>query len=125
MRANKKKNSRPELSVRRALHARGFRYRIHYPIKIEGRVTRPDIVFPRRQVAVFIDGCFWHGCPEHGTTPRSNTHYWIPKLARNRLRDESTTLRLEAAGWLVIRIWEHTDPDVAAQSIIDVLKERA
>lgn len=85
------------------------------------RGRRADIVFARAKVAVFMDGCFWHGCPEHFVPPRSNTEYWGPKIARNMERDRETTERLEALGWTVMRFWEHEDPLEAAGTILEVL----
>jgi DNA mismatch endonuclease (patch repair protein) len=83
--------------------------------------VRPDVVFRRARVAVFIDGCFWHGCPVHGTRPRSNTAYWDTKIARNRARDERADTALTAAGWRVVRLWEHEDPADAASAIAAVV----
>jgi DNA mismatch endonuclease (patch repair protein) len=116
MRANRGRDTGPELAVRRALHARGLRYRVDHPLPFDRR-RRADIAFTRVKVAVFIDGCFWHGCPEHGTTPRTNSAFWSAKIARNRARDADTTGRLEAAGWSVLRFWEHDDPDRCAELI--------
>src|SRR6266571_3104573 len=87
MRANRKTGSKPEVEVRRALHRLGYRFRKNLLIHLAGVAPRPDIVFTRRRLAVFIDGCFWHACPEHGTVPRVNTDYWLPKLRRNVTRD--------------------------------------
>ena len=106
MRANRGRDTGPELAVRRALHARGLRYRVDHPLPVDRR-RRADIAFTRAKVAVFVDGCFWHGCPEHGTTPRTNTAFWAAKFARNRERDEDTRSLLEASGWTVLRFWEH------------------
>jgi DNA mismatch endonuclease (patch repair protein) len=94
------------------LHAHGLRFRIDLPIRIPGhRAVRPDIVFTRSRVAVFIDGCFWHGCPEHGKRPTvQNAHYWRPKIAGNAERDIRHTAALESVGWVVLRFWEHEDP---------------
>jgi DNA mismatch endonuclease (patch repair protein) len=100
------KDTLPELMIRKALWKAGMRYRKHYgPFKI-------DIAFPSRKVAVFIDGCFWHGCPIHGCKPKSNEGYWLPKLERNQERDRTVQESLESLGWLVIRIWEHDASDV-------------
>lgn len=121
MRANKKKNTGPEVAVRRLLFAQGLRYRIHYPIRAGGILVKPDIVFPSRRVAVFIDGCFWHSCPDHGNSPKVNTGYWGPKLERNRQRDRLVNQTLEAEGWCVIRIWEHFPADEASSMILDKL----
>jgi DNA mismatch endonuclease, patch repair protein len=113
MRANRGRDTGPELDVRRALHAMGLRYRVDYPLPINRR-RRADIAFTRAKVAVFIDGCFWHGCPDHGTTPRTNSRFWSEKIERNRARDADTTELLSAAGWTVMRFWEHDEPSVVA-----------
>jgi DNA mismatch endonuclease, patch repair protein len=123
MRANKKKDTSPELAIRRLLFARGLRYRIHYPVRVGRLLVKPDIVFPRRRVAVFIDGCFWHSCPEHGTNPKVNTGYWGAKLERNRQRDRLVNDTLTADGWQVIRVWEHVPP-AAACDLIQIAIER-
>lgn len=83
---------------------------------------KADIVFTKRKIAVFIDGCFWHGCPEHATYPKRNENYWLPKLARNIERDRETDTILREAGWMVLRVWEHIAPEEAARSIVDVIK---
>lgn len=98
----KGRSTKPELILRHALWARGLRYRLHP--KLPGR---PDVVFTKAKVAVFIDGCFWHGCPLHGHIPKSNQRYWKPKLARNHARDLATNQALIALGWLPMRFWEH------------------
>jgi DNA mismatch endonuclease (patch repair protein) len=103
------------------LHASGYRYRTDYRLDVPGARVRPDIVFTRRRLAVFIDGCFWHRCPEHGTSPRVNTSYWAPKLERNIARDQRVDQALRAAGWTVLRIWEHVDPVEAAAQVIATL----
>jgi len=114
MLGNKARDTKPELAVRRLLHAHGFRYRVNFRLDPSLRRTA-DIVFTRCRVAVFIDGCFWHGCPLHGTSPKANAEYWGPKLARNVERDLETTAFLTASGWTVLRFWEHENPaDVAA-----------
>ena len=89
------------------------------PLRVDGfRLIRPDIVFPRRRIAVFIDGCFWHGCPEHGRRPDvRNSHYWTPKIAGNAERDRKHTAALETAGWTVLRFWEHEDAEAVAGRI--------
>ena len=107
MRGNRKRDTVPEMRIRQLLHKRGLRYRVNLPI-IAGVVrVRPDVVFTRLKIAVFVDGCYWHGCPRHGTQPRVNTAYWGPKIERNRARDARVTAALKTAGWFVIRIWEH------------------
>jgi DNA mismatch endonuclease (patch repair protein) len=108
MKANRSKNTGPELALRAALHRAGRRFRIHLALSIDpGRPIVVDIVFPRRRIAVFVDGCFWHSCPAHGVEPAANAQYWKAKFALNRDRDRSTVARLQAAGWTVIRVWEH------------------
>jgi DNA mismatch endonuclease (patch repair protein) len=107
MRANKRADTKPETTLRKALHRLGYRYRKDLPIVLEGVRVRPDIVFTKRKVAVFVDGCFWHVCPQHGRQPTSNEWYWAPKLQRNMSRDQLVTEALEDAGWRVVRIWEH------------------
>lgn len=99
----KGRNTAPELSLRRSVWARGLRYRLQYRI---GR-TRPDMVFVGAKLAVFVDGCFWHGCPLHSTMPKNNREFWRRKLRRNCERDVENTQSLEAAGWRVLRLWEH------------------
>lgn len=108
MQANRRRDTKPELAVRRALHAMGLRYRVDVRV-IPSLNRRADLVFTRGKVAVFIDGCFWHGCPQHGTTAKTNPEYWGPKIERNRARDTETDLLLRAAGWRVLRFWEHED----------------
>jgi len=121
MLGNRRRDTTPELAVRRALHAAGLRYRVDYPLAFDRR-RRADVVFTRQKVAVFIDGCFWHGCPDHSTTPKQNTDYWGPKLARNAARDLDTTQRLSDDGWTVLRFWEHEDPSAVVARIIDVVR---
>lgn len=121
MRANRRRDTAPELAVRRILHADGLRYRVDYA-PLGGR-RRADIVFTRRKVAVFIDGCFWHSCPLHGTSPKQNSEYWLPKLQGNMERDRSTDSLLVSAGWRVLRFWEHENPEKVAKTIEDVLEQ--
>lgn len=121
MRGNRKRDTKPELAIRQLLHKRGLRYRVNYRIKLDRLSVRPDVVFTRKRVAVFIDGCFWHGCPMHGSSPRVNTGYWVPKLERNKARDQTVTHALGMNGWIVVRIWEHTDPLAAVEEIMESL----
>lgn len=118
------KNTAPELQLRRRLHAQGLRYRVHRQ-PVAGLRRTADIVFPRQRVAVFVDGCFWHGCPEHGTSPKANADWWAAKLAKNVERDADTDRRLVEAGWLPIRIWEHEAPDEAAAKIRSLVGSRS
>jgi DNA mismatch endonuclease (patch repair protein) len=118
MRGNRRRDTKPEFTLRSALHRSGLRYRVDHPIKLDGRrPVRPDIVFTRALVAVFVDGCFWHACPTHGTAPRSNPDYWLPKLARNVARDREVDAALRKQGWTVVRIWEHEPPSVALERV--------
>jgi DNA mismatch endonuclease (patch repair protein) len=124
MKANRRRDTKPETAVRSVLHGRGLRFRVDLPIRPdEGRPIRPDLVFTAAHVAVFIDGCFWHGCPLHGTKPATNSDYWLPKLEANQRRDKSNTQRLEAAGWTVIRAWAHEDPPEVALRVETALSE--
>lgn len=117
MRANPPAGTRPEARLRSALHQRGLRFRKDLLLHAGGLRARPDIVFTRRRVAVFVDGCFWHRCPEHATTPRSNSAYWTSKFAANIDRDRRLTAALKAEGWTVLRIWEHVDVDTAIELV--------
>src|SRR6266568_6153968 len=122
MKANRRVDTKPELALRRALHGLGYRYRKDFRLDLAGGVrVRPDIVFTARKVAVFVDGCFWHCCPEHGTQPSSNTWYWEPKLRRNVERDRAADAALLAAGWGVVRIWEHESLDAAVLAVLAAL----
>jgi DNA mismatch endonuclease (patch repair protein) len=120
MQAIRSRDTGPEVAIRRLLHARGLRYRVHHAPLASLR-RRADIVFTRRRIAVFIDGCFWHACPEHGHAVRTNSDYWSPKLLRNVERDRETDAVLIAAGWTVLRFWEHLAPERVAQEIADVV----
>lgn len=116
MRANRGRDTGPELRIRRALHALGYRYRVDHPLMIDRR-RRGDIVFTRRRIAIFIDGCYWHGCPEHHVVPRTNRAFWLAKISANRERDRDTDDRLREAGWTVCRYWEHEDPVAVVRSL--------
>jgi DNA mismatch endonuclease (patch repair protein) len=118
MRGIRRRDTAPELALRSELHRRGFRFRVDYPVSVSGgRRPRPDIAFTRHRLAVFVDGCFWHGCTRHSATPARNAGYWGPKIDRNIERDGEHDARLEAAGWTVIRAWEHDDPDEIADMV--------
>jgi DNA mismatch endonuclease (patch repair protein) len=118
MQRQRSRDTGPELALRRALHRLGYRYRIHIrPVPTLRRTA--DVVFTRAHVAVFVDGCFWHGCPEHGSRmPAANSWYWPDKISRNRDRDVDTTEQLSAAGWTVVRIWEHEPLDEAIARVV-------
>jgi DNA mismatch endonuclease (patch repair protein) len=123
MRANTRRDTRPELLVRRLLHARGLRYRVDHRVVPESR-TRADIAFMRQRIAVFIDGCFWHSCPDHLHVPKANADYWVAKLARNVERDAEVSALLRDLRWTVLRFWEHQPPEEAAAAIIDAVQAR-
>jgi DNA mismatch endonuclease (patch repair protein) len=110
------RDTQPEILLRRELHRRGLRYRVDSPLPGMPR-RRADILFTRAKVAVFVDGCFWHGCPEHKTAPANNGAWWAAKLARNVERDQETSARLTSLGWTVLRVWEHEDMKHAATDI--------
>nr|WP_281181296.1 very short patch repair endonuclease [Sanguibacter gelidistatuariae] len=112
----RRRDTAPEIALRKLLHAQGLRYRVAYPVPGQRRRTI-DIAFTRQKVAVFVDGCFWHGCPEHGTIPRANAEWWRQKLASNRARDVDTNDMLRDHGWTVVRVWEHELPSNAAAGI--------
>jgi DNA mismatch endonuclease (patch repair protein) len=122
MQGNRRRDTTPEVRLRRALHKRGWRFRVDLRIPAAGRRPRPDIAFTRHKVAVFIDGCFWHGCPEHGSAPKTNRSYWGPKLRRNLERDLMDELALAATGWTVVRLWEHVDLEDALARVEDALQ---
>lgn len=113
MRSNKGRDTAPELALRRAVFALGLRYYVNRRPLPSFRRTA-DLVFPRAKVAVFVDGCFWHGCPEHHTVAKTHADYWANKVAANRARDRETDSMLERAGWAVVRVWEHEDPGQGA-----------
>ncbi|MCF4122077.1 very short patch repair endonuclease [Antribacter sp. KLBMP9083] len=117
----KRRDTAPELALRRELHARGLRYRVTFPVPGQRRRTI-DVAFTRAKLAVFIDGCFWHGCPEHGTRPRSNSAWWRDKLAANQARDADTDRTLIELGWTVIRAWEHEAAADVADRIESIVR---
>lgn len=123
MAANRRKDTSPEMAVRRLVHAAGLRYRVDAK-PLPGVNRRADLVFRRARVAVFVDGCYWHGCPQHGSNPRTNQSYWSAKIERNQRRDAETDALLAAAGWLVIRCWEHHDPAFVAKDIVQAVSAR-
>nr|WP_276571210.1 very short patch repair endonuclease [Halomonas sulfidoxydans] len=122
MQRTRRKDTSAEMLLRRELHQRGLRYRIEYKVISKPRRVA-DIVFTRYRLAVFVDGCFWHGCPLHGTWPKHNADFWRDKIEANRHRDCDTNRRLLEAGWTVVRIWEHEPPREAADRIEHVLNE--
>jgi DNA mismatch endonuclease (patch repair protein) len=121
MQSNKGRDTKPELALRRAVHALGLRYRVSArPIKSIRRTA--DLVFSKAKVAVFLDGCFWHGCPVHHSKAATNADFWAEKVARTRERDAETDRILKEAGWTVIRIWEHEDPEKAAMRVAEQVR---
>ncbi len=123
MKGNRRTDTKPERVVRSELHRRGRRFRKDHGIRLStGRLVKPDIVFTRQRLAVFIDGCFWHCCPDHGHAPTRNTGYWGPKLQRNVDRDRRNDGDLATDGWVVVRIWEHEPPGVAADRVEQALE---
>ena len=118
MKRVKNKDSKAELALRSALHTEGLRFRLHR--RVEGITV--DIVFPGPKVAVFVDGCFWHGCPKHATYPKTNQNYWLPKLAENKERDERQTKCLQESGWKVIRVWEHDCSPPADRVVVRIME---
>jgi DNA mismatch endonuclease (patch repair protein) len=116
MQMQRTRDTAPELAVRRLLHAAGLRYRVDRP-PLPGLRRRADLVFGPARVVVYVDGCFWHGCPEHGTRPAANAEWWRNKIDANRARDRDTDRRLVEAGWAVLRAWEHEKPDDVAERI--------
>ncbi|WP_147178331.1 MULTISPECIES: DNA mismatch endonuclease Vsr [Alphaproteobacteria] len=119
----RQKGTTAELNLRKALHSRGLRYSLHVPLLSKPRRVA-DVVFPRIQVAVFVDGCFWHGCPIHGSWPKNNADFWRAKIEANRARDADTDQRLASIGWTVLRVWEHENPQEAADKIADIVRLR-
>jgi DNA mismatch endonuclease (patch repair protein) len=115
--ANRRTGTKPEMQLRSALHHRGHRFRKDHLLRVGGVRVRPDVVFTRWRVAVFVDGCFWHSCPEHQHVPKRNLDYWLPKLAANVERDRRVNAALTDEGWFVLRIWEHVDVNAAVELI--------
>ncbi len=123
MKRQVRRDTRPELALRKHLHAAGLRYRVDFKPLPDMR-RKADIVFTRAKVAVYVHGCFWHRCPLHATRPKSNAAWWEEKLSRNVERDADTRQQLEAAGWVVVEVWEHEAPKDAARRVQDVVADR-
>ncbi|MES9537542.1 DNA mismatch endonuclease Vsr [Actinomadura sp. NPDC000600] len=123
MLGNRNRDTSPELALRSLVHAAGLRYRVAAK-PLTGMRRTADLVFRPTRVAVFIDGCFWHGCPEHFVPPKTNPEYWRGKIGRNMERDRDTDARLAEAGWLVLRFWEHEPPDDCAQTVCEAVRSR-
>lgn len=124
MAAVKRADTKPEVALRSALQLAGFRFRKDLPLRISGSLIRPDIAFTKLRVAVFIDGCFWHMCPEHSTMPATNAAFWKAKLEGNAARDAKQSRLLRDAGWVVVRIWEHESVDKAVEMVRRAVAER-
>lgn len=122
LRRQSRRDTAPEMAVRKHLWAMGYKFRLHVPITSTRRTI--DIAFRRFKVAVFVDGCFWHGCSKHMTKPKNNSQWWLDKLEANRHRDFDTNRRLRKQGWVVIRIWEHEDPRIAARRVQRAIEKR-
>jgi DNA mismatch endonuclease (patch repair protein) len=118
-----RRDTAPELALRSELHRRGFRFRVDR-VPMQGMRSRADLVFGPARVAIYVDGCFWHSCPEHGTKPKANAEFWERKLKRNRERDEATDKLLREKGWAVLRIWEHEDRFEAADRVESLVRSR-
>jgi DNA mismatch endonuclease, patch repair protein len=123
MQSNRSRDTKPELALRSAVHALGLRYRVAAKPLVGLRRTA-DLVFPKARVAVFLDGCFWHGCPEHHTVASANAKFWADKVEGNRTRDRDTDSRLLDAGWVSVRVWEHEDPAEAARRVEQAVRGR-
>lgn len=122
MRGNRKTDTKPEVLLRSELHRRGIRFRKHPQLRLGSLTVRPDVVFPHQRIAVFVDGCFWHGCVDHGTKPRSNVEYWRRKLAMNVSRDKRVDAALAQSGWRSIRLWEHLSIEDAVERVVSALE---
>jgi DNA mismatch endonuclease (patch repair protein) len=123
MKATRRRDTPAEIRLRLCLHRLGLRYRVDVK-PLRSLKTRADVLFPRARVAVFVDGCFWHSCPDHASVPQTNRDWWIAKLAANRARDERVTRELQDAGWLVLRFWTHEDMDRAAARVKAAVRQR-
>lgn len=123
MLANRGSETAPEIALRSILHRRGLRFRKHVA-PLSGLRCQADVVFTRAKVAVFVDGCFWHRCPQHATFPKANAAWWRAKLEQNFERDRRNDQALAEAGWAVVRVWEHEDPSAAAGQIEALLRQR-
>ncbi|MCB0927283.1 MAG: very short patch repair endonuclease [Mycobacterium sp.] len=122
MRGNRRRDTRPELAVRRLVHAAGLRYRVDYAPLPSHRRLKADLVFTRARIAVFVDGCFWHGCPQHYVASKTNPDYWAPKIAANAERDVRSTALLVDAGWTVLRFWTHTPAAEIAAAVVEAVR---
>jgi DNA mismatch endonuclease (patch repair protein) len=120
MQKMRRSSTAPEMLIRRELHRRGLRFRVNYPL-LPGR---PDLAFTSVRIAVFVDGCFWHACPDHGILPKNNREWWCEKLERNVARDMEKDRQLGKLDWVVVHVWEHEDPVAAAEAIEQLRRSR-
>jgi DNA mismatch endonuclease, patch repair protein len=118
----RQKGTDVELALRRELYRAGLRYRVDYQVLTNPRRIA-DLAFPGRHLAIFVDGCFWHGCPEHATWPKRNAEFWRQKIETNRKRDADTDARLRSLGWTVLRFWSHERPADAAKTVVRIITE--
>jgi DNA mismatch endonuclease (patch repair protein) len=125
MRAQKTRDTAPELALRHRLYALGYRYLVDAALPLAGIRRRADLLFRRQRVVVFVDSCFWHVCPEHASWPSANATWWKAKLEANERRDADTTQRLTSCGWTVVRIWTHEDTEAATGRVVDALPVRS
>ncbi|MBO9662238.1 MAG: very short patch repair endonuclease [Dokdonella sp.] len=123
MKKIRQRDTSAELALRSELHARGLRYRIQVPVLSKPRRVA-DVAFKRLRVAVFVDGCFWHGCPQHATWPKQNAEFWREKILANQRRDRDTDKRLRAEGWEVVRAWAHESPERVAAKVVSIVENR-
>lgn len=123
MQAAKPRDTAPEKALRSSLHNRGLRFRVDQKV-IKELNRKADIIFRSAKVAVFVDGCFWHGCPIHGTQAKANAEFWKNKIERNQARDLDTNNRLKKAGWRIVRVWEHEDPERVSEKIYSLIVKR-
>jgi DNA mismatch endonuclease (patch repair protein) len=123
-RGNRRSDTKPEVRLRSELHRKGLRFRKNMLIRTRSIAVRPDVVFTRQRLCIFVDGCFWHGCPDHQRVPRNNTAYWQPKLASNVARDRRVDAALRSDNWTVVRIWEHEAVSGAVERVTHALAAR-
>ncbi|WP_166828385.1 very short patch repair endonuclease [Brevibacterium limosum] len=123
MKANRRRDTKPELLIRTALHQKGLRFRVDFP-PVKSIRRRADIVLTRARIVIFVDGCFWHRCPEHFTLPKTNSKFWKLKIQQNWDRDRDTDWNFERADWLVLRFWEHEDSEKVVATIIEAWRSR-
>lgn len=123
MQTNRPRDTRPERALRSAMHRLGLRFRKHRRLPV-GFLARADAAFPRERVAVFLDGCFWHGCPEHGRAPQAHAGFWAAKIRRNQEHDRRVDAALAEAGWAAVRVWEHENPVTAAERVAALVRAR-